>query len=227
MDTSREHLDPHCRDLASLATTLAGAPWRRLAVLGDSIAEGIGDPAEGYLDASWADQLVQALEMAGSPLAVLNTGARGLRAAEIRTQQLPQALAFDPDLAVVAAGANDMLRRSFDPDRVEPDVGGLIASLAGQGCLVVTFGLLDLSRTGFVPDGMRADLRGRILRLNALTRRLTELHGGVHVDLFAHPGVDDGFYSADMIHPNRRGHASIATAIVDALATRIATRSGR
>jgi lysophospholipase L1-like esterase len=40
-----------------------------------------------------------------------------------RPQQLPQALAFRPDLAVVLAGGNDMLRRRFEPDAAaEPEM---------------------------------------------------------------------------------------------------------
>ena len=44
---------------------------------------------------------------------VLNLARRGLLASEVREHQLAPALAFRPDLAIVAAGGNDALRRSL------------------------------------------------------------------------------------------------------------------
>lgn len=217
-----ERHDPHCLDQTTQAQLLGAAPWRRLAVLGDSIAAGVGDPVPGYVDLSWADRLARVLPTAERPTTYLNLGVRELRAAEIRQQQLARALAFGPDLAVVTAGGNDMLRRSFDSAHVEEDLDAIVGALASTGCLVVTFGLFDLSRTSFIPDGMRADLHARIRVLNGTTRRVTARHGGVCVDFFDHPALDDCLLSADMTHPNRRGHACIATSVVQALAQRVA-----
>jgi lysophospholipase L1-like esterase len=218
-DLTRELQDPHCLAPDVLAGLLSGSPWSRLVVMGDSIAAGVGDPVPGYLDASWADRLAAALAPSRD-LAYRNLGVRELLASEIRDGQLDDAVAFRPDLAVVSAGANDMLRRAFDADHVAQELDRMLGALSNQGALVVTFGLLDLSRTSFVPDGMRAGLRKRLQRLNATTAAVTERHGGVHVDFYDHPALDDALWSADMIHPNRRGHACIATSVVEALAER-------
>jgi lysophospholipase L1-like esterase len=218
-DLARELRDPHCLAPDALAGLVAGAPWRRLVVMGDSIAAGVGDPVPGYLDASWADRLATALAPTRD-LAYRNLGVRELVASEIRTGQLDAAVAFEPDLAVVSAGANDMLRRSFDEAHVAEELDRMLGALSDQGAMVVTFGLLDLSRTSFVPDALRAGLRDRLQRLNATTAEVTERHGGVHVDFFDHPALDDELWSADMIHPNRRGHACIATSVVQSLAER-------
>jgi lysophospholipase L1-like esterase len=213
----RERHDPHCLVPEALAQLLVGSPWRRVAVVGDSIAAGTGDPVDGYLDASWADRLVAALRAGCGDVDHLNLGVPGLLAAEVREQQLDAALAFQPDLAVVSAGPNDMLRRTFDPAAVEGEVEAIVGTLAASGCLVVTFGLLDLSATSFVPDAMRAGLHDRIATLNRTTEAITRRHGGIHVDYFEHPAIDDSLFSADMIHPNRRGHACIVTQLVHAL----------
>jgi hypothetical protein len=63
-----------------LAPLLDGAPWRRLAVVGDSRA------------LSWADRLTGPLGEVAPELEVL------------REQQLAEALLFAPDLAIVALG---------------------------------------------------------------------------------------------------------------------------
>lgn len=220
-DAALEDRDPHCLPDPELAALVASLPWRRLAVVGDSIAAGLGDPVPGYRDRSWADRLARGLTARVGPGrrggAYRNLGVPGLRAQEVRQTQLPRALRFAPDLAVVAAGANDVLRRSFVPDRVAREVDAIVGPLADRGCVVVTFGLLDLSRTSFVPDGMRADLRRRLLDLNGVSRAVAARHGGLFVDFFDHPALGDALFSADMIHPNRRGHAHIASAVAWAL----------
>jgi lysophospholipase L1-like esterase len=202
--------------------TSTDAPWRRLAVFGDSVAEGVGDPVLGYREVSWADRTAQALAAAG-PIAYLNLGERGLVAAEIRRTQLERVLAFAPDLAVVSAGANDALRRSFDPVVTEHELDAIVGPLAGAGCLVVTFGFLDLSRVAPVAEGVREEMRRAIVSVNALTRSVTRRHHGLHVDFFAHPALGASMFSADRVHPNRRGHAYIASDLIRALGERVGT----
>lgn len=230
-DMAHERRDPHCLLPDEMAALLRPTPWRRLAVLGDSIAAGIGDPVRGYRDLSWAERLAAAIAAAhglsGPGARHLDLGVPGLRTRQIREVQLDRALAHAPDLAVVAAGANDALRRSFDPALVADELDGIVGPLAAGGCLVVTFGLLDLSGTGFVPEGMRADLRRRLIGLNEVSRAVARRHDGLFVDFFDHPARGDGIFSADLIHPNRRGHAHIAAALAYALAGRAARRHER
>ena len=53
------------------------------------------------------------------------------------------ALELAPDLATVVAGMNDVLRPSFDADRIAEDVGAMQRALVGQGATVLTFTLPD------------------------------------------------------------------------------------
>jgi lysophospholipase L1-like esterase len=100
--------------------------WHRIAVLGDSIAVRPGDPVDGYPTLTWAEQIVRVLK----PDTYLNLGVAGARAAEIGAAQLGPGLAFRPDLAVVAASANDAARRSFRPEAVEAELAGMIGPLS-------------------------------------------------------------------------------------------------
>jgi hypothetical protein len=143
--------DAYCLGGDEAGALLAGAPWRRLVVMGDSIAAGIGDPVKGYLDRGWADRLAAALAAA-----YLNVGRAGAHAIEVREGQLGRALAFGPDLAVVAAGANDAFRRSFAAPAVEAELERIVSALSDAGSLVVTFGCFDLGRTSFLPPERRA-----------------------------------------------------------------------
>src|SRR5436309_1786285 len=102
--------DPHCITDADAAALLLDAPWRRLAVIGDSMAAGVGDDVPGYPAGGWAATVARVLTLVHPDLAYLNLGERDRYAAEVREQQLPLALDFRPDLAVVLAGGNDLLR---------------------------------------------------------------------------------------------------------------------
>jgi lysophospholipase L1-like esterase len=209
--------DTYCLGADEAGALLAGAPWRRLLVMGDSIAAGIGDPVEGYLDRGWADRLAAALAAA-----YLNLGRAGAHAIEIREGQLGQALAFGPDLAVVAAGANDAFRRSFAAPAVEAELERIVSALSDAGSLVVTFGCFDLGRTSFLPPERRAGLSERLHDLGRLTEEICRRHGGVHVDFLRHPALDDRLLSADGLHINRRGHAIVAAEVIRSLSRHLA-----
>ena len=212
--------DPYCLGPDEAATLLAGAPWRRLLVMGDSIAAGVGDPVEGYIDQSWGDRLAAALN-AG----YLNLGQIGAQVADVRSGQLDQALANGADLVVVAAGANDAFRRSFDASAVVAELEQIVGALSETGALVVTFGCFDLGRTSFLPPERRAGLSERLHKLGRRTEQMCLRHGGVHVDFLDHPAVGDELLSADHLHINRRGHAIVAADVIRALSRHFAQRT--
>ncbi|OXM72914.1 SGNH/GDSL hydrolase family protein [Amycolatopsis thermalba] len=205
-----------------LTGTLRGAPWRRLAILGDSVAEGLGDPADGYPPPPWADRLADLLREHQPDLAYANLGLRDTRAAQVRDTQLAAALDFRPDLAVVAAGGNDMLRRSFDPVAVEQALSEIVSALRAAGAAVVIMGLFDISRSPLAAADRRDGLRVRLAQLARLTRRVADRHGAWYVDLGDHPAsADAGIYSADRLHVNARGHAIVLAETVRRLAAEL------
>ena len=201
---------------------LRGAPWRRLVVVGDSVAVGVGDRVDGWRVVTWVARLVEALDPAGGGITSLNLGVAGLLAADVRAGQLDAALRFGADLAVVCAGGNDMLRRTFAPAAVARDLDALVGRLTHHGALVVTFGFFDLSVGELLPEDARPALRQRIVALNRVTREVTRRHHGVHVDFFGDLARDRSLLSADQVHPNHRAQAHMAAAVLRALAQRLA-----
>jgi lysophospholipase L1-like esterase len=189
--------------------------WQRIAVLGDSIAVHQGDTVDGYPTETWAEQVAPAL----APDEYVNLGVSGARAAEIRAGQLAAALAFGPDLAFVAAGANDAVRASFRPDHVEAELDAMIGPLSRAGALVVTLGCFDLSAT------LGADVGRRLRTLGDLTARLSRRHGGLHVNFADHPRGREGVFGADGLHINARGHAIVATTLLTNLANVVSASS--
>jgi lysophospholipase L1-like esterase len=218
--------DPEVLSDHELATILRDAPWQRLAVIGDSVAEGVREPAAGYLDLSWVDRIEASLRTATPRLAVLNLGLRNLRAAEARANQLAPALAFRPDLAIVAAGGNDALRRSFDPGAVERELVAMVGPLRRAGADVVLLELMDIVASGLVPREHAAALDARMRPLAELTRRVARRHGAILVAMRGHPAsADPGVYASDRLHLNARGHAIVASEAIRALAAAIPARA--
>ncbi len=107
-------------------------------MIGDSIAEGIGDPVPGFPDRPWADQLAVVIDEAAPGLVYRNLGYRGLTSDQVLVRQVPAGMVFHPDLAVVSAGGNDILAPRFDADLTARRIDAIVGSLASVGALVVT-----------------------------------------------------------------------------------------
>lgn len=221
---AREAADPDCLDPARAAALLRDAPWRRMVVVGDSVAAGIREPLDGYRDAAFPNRVAEALAETRDGFAYRNLGVRDLRPNEIRERQLATALAFQPDVAMVVAGGNDALGRGFDADRVRSELTAIVAPLAESGAQVMTIGLFDLGRSGLLPPELAPTMTARFDRLDAITADVARRAGGLHVDTHHHPrAADPAIFARDRVHANARGHAIAAAAIVDALASRRAS----
>jgi lysophospholipase L1-like esterase len=218
--------DPEVLPDRDLAALVRGARWRRLAVLGDSVAEGVREPLDGYRDLSWIDRIAGPLRAEVPGLAVLNLGRRNLLAAEVRASQLDAALAFRPDLAIVSAGGNDSLRHSFDTGAVERELDAIVGPLRRAGADVLLLELMDIVASGLVPREHAAALDGRMRRLAALTRRVARRHGAILVAMRGHAAsADPGVYASDRLHLNTRGHAIVGSEAIRALSAAIPVRA--
>lgn len=217
-----EEEDPLCLDPDEAAELLVGAPWRRVVIVGDSVAAGVLGPCDGYRELDAAKRLALALAAGAAEFAYANLGRRDLLVETIRREQLVPALALRPDLAILAAGGNDALGREFDDARVAEELAGLAEPLASAGALVVTIGLFDWARSGMAPPRHADLLARRFDRLDELTAELSARLDGVHVDNHHHPlAADPAIFAEDRVHANARGHAVAAANLMWALSARI------
>ncbi|OON27552.1 MULTISPECIES: SGNH/GDSL hydrolase family protein [unclassified Micromonospora] len=229
MPASRtEATDPYCLRAGESARLLAGHPWRRFVVLGDSVAEGLCEPVDGYPEVQWADRIAAELDAARPGLAYLNLGLRGLRAHEVRATQLAPAVEFGPDLALVVCGGNDAFRSAYDADAVDAELAAMVAGLQEAGADVVTVGMFDVSHSPAVPARLRESLGERMRRLATHTRALGERLGTLHVHLTDHPAVaDPTLYSGDGRHGSARSDAIAAAETVRRLGAHLAASGPR
>jgi lysophospholipase L1-like esterase len=222
-DDSVELTDPYCVSPGEGDLLLAGAPWRRFSVIGDSLAEGLGEARTGYLDLPWADRVREAILRIQPELVYQNLGYRGLLAAEVRDGQLAKSVDFGPDLATVVAGGNDLFGIRFDADAVEAAIDEMVGALTAAGALVITFGLMDVAAAW--PQFVA--VRPRMKLLNDRVRAVSDRHDTVFVDMWDHPVCSDlSAYSADMKHTSMRGHAILAAETIKALSARLARSAG-
>jgi lysophospholipase L1-like esterase len=224
-----EAADPYCLRAGEAAALLAGHPWRRFAVLGDSVAEGVGDPVPGYHPLAFADRVAAELETAGPALAYLNLGLRSLRVCEIRARQLGPALDFRPDLALVVCGANDALRpgyqRSYRADAVDAEMAVMIRGLQERGALVVTMSFFVWPGYSSLPTWLAPPPAERMAALNRRTNALAAALDTAHVDLTGHPAAAcHGLISADGLHTNARGQAIAAAQTIRRLGAKCGQR---
>lgn len=182
--------------------------------LGDSTVEGLEDPGPDGVYVGWADRFAQHLTSAHQDVRYANLAVRGLTAREVRGTQLAPALALGPDLAVVVAGVNDILRPRFDPRRLREDLFAMHRALRDAGADVLTFTMPDMGRVA----PLAAVLRRRFEALNVITHDLQHRLGSMVVDLAAEPVASDpALWHDDRLHANSDGHRRIALALAEAV----------
>ncbi|NJQ06786.1 hypothetical protein HCN56_14645, partial [Streptomyces lonarensis] len=141
--------DPGCLRPGEAQRLLARARWRRLVVIGDIPVERSAEPVPGYAPWPWYDRVAAALREVAAHLAYLNLlGRRPVAAAQVRSVQLPAALAFRGDLALVCWGAGYAPRESPDLRGPTAELTRTVAPLRDAGYDVALVGLGPAARSG-------------------------------------------------------------------------------
>jgi lysophospholipase L1-like esterase len=196
-----------------------GPAFSRYVALGDSFTEGIGDPDPSRPNGlrGWADRVAEALGAraaeAGADFGYANLAIRGRKLLPILAEQVEPALALQPDLVTVYAGANDILRPRVDIDTLARRYDEAVARLAGTGATVGLF-------TAFDPgaEGLFARLRGRFALYNERVREIADRHGAVVLDSWRmRPERPETMWAEDRLHLGPAGHQVVAIAVLDAL----------
>ncbi|MCU1640306.1 MAG: lipolytic enzyme [Nocardia sp.] len=186
----------------------------RYVALGDSQTEGVGDGDDATGLRGWADRLAGQLATENPELLYANLAVRGRLAHQVHEQQLPAALALNPDIATVVAGANDILRPGCDLEVVVGHLESMFAALTAHGTVVATLTFPDLSRI----TPLARPVRHRIVELNERIRAAARPHGVYVAEIAGHDAaLDPRQWSSDRLHCSSLGHQRIADAMAEAL----------
>ncbi|MET1133309.1 MAG: SGNH/GDSL hydrolase family protein [Aeromicrobium sp.] len=190
--------------------------FARYVALGDSFTEGVGDDDPSLPNGvrGWADRFAAALDRAqGGGLSYANLAIRGRKLGPIAAEQIDPALALQPDLVTIYAGANDIMRPKVDLDAILAEYDRVIGRLAASGARVVLFTPAD-------PGGSRiyALVRERFERYRAAVREIAAKHGATLVDYWTLTDYrDPRLWDTDRMHMSPAGHQRMAIAVLDAL----------
>jgi lysophospholipase L1-like esterase len=189
--------------------------FHRYVALGDSFTEGVGDPdaARPHGLRGWADRVAAVLAGQSDDFGYANLAIRGRKLAQILDEQVEPAIALEPDLVTIYAGANDILRPRVDLDAIVEQYEEALGRLARTGARVLVF-------TAFDPGGsaIYRPLRGRFALYNELVRAAARKHGADIVDFWALREYRDWrYWDTDRMHLGPAGHQRMATEVLDAL----------
>lgn len=178
--------------------------WHRYVAMGDSLTEGLCDPAPDGALRGWADRLALLLAARGG-LHYANLAIRSKRVRDVCQTQLPRALELEPDLVSILIGANDLVKPSVDVSALAAELEGAVRRLRGIGADVVLV-------TPFLPRRRAAAMYTR--RFAAFATALAGIAartGAILIDTDVYPTLPDRpNWGEDLVHLSSRGHRFLA-----------------
>ena len=183
-----------------------------LAVLGDSIAYGMGasDPADTV-----GARLTAELVTSGTPTDLRVFAVSGACSDALATQ-VQAATAWGADVALIIIGANDLTH--FVPvQQAAAQLGAAVRALRLGGARVVVCPAPDLSVVPWVPPYMRVAVQAASTVLRQAQASVATTEGARIADAQASLGTafagDLSLFSADRFHPSSAGYALISAAL--------------
>jgi lysophospholipase L1-like esterase len=192
-------------------------------VLGDSFAEGRGDPRPDGSFVGWVPRVARLLGIDED--AVLNLGAYGATTQDVVDHQLPAIADVTTPLLGVAVGGNDLVR-AYDRERMQANLRTIFATVTAPGRTVFTHDYPDIpGRIPGLPDETVALLRERFADANERLAALCAEFGVRRYGLASAELTRDArMWYPDGIHPSALGHRRIAVEIAALLANVPAAR---
>jgi lysophospholipase L1-like esterase len=182
--------------------------------IGDSQTEGLwdGDDVVGLI--GFADRFAAMVDAIHPGLQYANLAIRGKLVADVLHEQVPQALAMQPDLVTVCAGMNDVIQPGRKFDQALLNLGRIYAALAESGATVVTTTFPNVAE--LVPLGRIVS--PRVARMNRIIRTAADRYGFALIDLYTATCMRDAEnWTIDRFHASPRGHLLFAAAAAEAI----------
>jgi lysophospholipase L1-like esterase len=189
---------------------------RSLVVMGDSFTEGLEDDLDIFgRHLGWADRVAAALAKRSGRVQYANLAVRGRLLDQVVDEQLPVAVAMQPDLATFHAGPNDVLRPRTDVADVLRRYDVAVRTLTAAGVPTLLFTVIE--RAGGT-GRTAARLAARFGAFNAGVRAAAARHGALLADVGAVPALHDRrLWHEDRLHLAPAGHARVAAGVLETL----------
>lgn len=185
--------------------------WRRYVALGDSLTEGLCDPAPDGTLRGWADRLALLLAARGE-VRYANLAVRSRRIADVAGDQLELARRLKPDLVSVLVGANDLLGLRADVPALAAEVERTVRTLRQDGCDVLLV-------TPFLPERRAVRVfQRRFAAYSAELARIAERTDAMLLDTALLADLPSPrHWGEDLVHLGPSGHRMLAYRAGEAL----------
>lgn len=212
---------------SSAPTRLGSGPPLEYVVLGDSTAAGQGAPYDRGIALATARHLA-----ATHRVTLTNLAVSGARMRDVAIDQAPAAARRRPDVALIAAGANDVTGLT-GVDSVTRSLEATVRELraANPRVAIVVTGAADMGSIPRLAQPLRAVAGWRTAQINRAVERLVREHDLVLAPIARATGPafrrDPSLFAEDRFHPNARGYATWVPVLVKALDRALRNRSPR
>ena len=182
------------------------------------MTEGMKDEVVNGEYRGWADRVADGLAKNEAGFTYLNLAIRGKLLNQVVIDQIPSALKFiegKQTLVSFHAGANDVLRPTYDPQISLPQYEKGIKQLTDAGATVIIFTVVD-----------KVEGKGKIAKLwherfSAFNNNVRMVSGKYPTILFEGKKAEflntQSFLSSDRLHMNPEGHRRLANAVLEGL----------
>ncbi len=192
------------------------SPELRFVVMGDSTSVGVGTDPESSFPWRLSEKLSERFYVK-----LFVVGRSSARAADVAETQLPQAISLEPDLLLMAIGANDATHLT-PSSRVKRSVQRVVDVTRRTSTHLVVVGPPDMGTTRAFAEPLRSLSGWSGRRVERAIR--SELPDAIaYVDLARGTGESfdrdpEKHYSDDMFHPSKQGYALWANVIYPTVA---------
>ncbi len=194
------------------------AKYTRFITLGDSMTEGMCDDIVDGHYRGWADRVADVLAENNPGFTYFNLAIRGKLLHQVIADQIPIAKRYiegKQTLLSFNAGANDVLRPNYKPEKAMAEYRAAVEELSQTGATLLLFTAIE-SVDG---TGKAADLwRERFGAFNENVRAVAVEHGAILAEAKRAPFLaDKRFLDQDRLHLNQEGHRRFAQGVQEVL----------
>jgi lysophospholipase L1-like esterase len=192
--------------------------YKRFIALGDSMTEGMSDEIVDGKYRGWADRVAEVMAAHWSDFTYANLAIRGKLVGQVVEEQIPLAIPHiegSSTLVSFHAGANDVIRPKYDPEKTIATYNKGVARLRETGATLALFCVLEDS--GAKTRAAKV-WKERFQVFNENVRKSAAASGSILFD----PNNDDfwrdpRFIHGDRLHLNAEGHRRVAQAVLSRL----------
>lgn len=186
--------------------------------LGDSLTEGLSDKYPDGTYRGWADRVADEMAKHDSNFRYANLAVRGKLLEQVVADQLKAALPWmNPNETLVTfhAGANNVLRPKFEPEKVFETYENAVAAISETGAKTLLFTVREVSNP---QTKTQRYWNQRFGPFNDNVKRVAQQFGATVMDANSKDVFGDPrMLAADRLHLSAEGHRRVAAAVLHAI----------